>query len=565
MRGSMEQPIITAQLHLTSALHDPSDAEVAAAGAQLAHLDEEARTLGETPQAAAVHHAMGRIRIERLGDPQSAAACFQAAFSLDPKYRPNLEAARRLFATEGQWERALAIHQREESLLVDAAARAESLRAQARILGRELKQPELAAERVQKALAIAPEHPGLLRASVEAAERAGDKLGCARLLLRSAGSIKDDVQRGLMLRRAALILEELHAQAMVSGQAPAADAGAQPFSTQGAAAPASAAELEQLHEEALRRLAGACPGDPIATLVMAQRARAAGLWDELVQLAHDEGERTGAPAERLLAAQIAAFKQTRAQEALSELRLGLKTSPDDASLRALELELVAKEAPAELPALVAQAASAGGPSERADWRTLAAMHAAAPLEREGLLSEALAENPGDAAAIALHARAVAERDAHAAAERYVALAEALESHAPHEAADQYAEAGLWLERSGARETAVTLARRALALQNGHPPSLRLLGRELSFLGEQAQLAQLLEDQAANAPPWQAAEFLSRAAALLSDLPAQGEVAHEEEEAQTQIAEVSPMQRALDPRSARPSWRRASARREGPRA
>lgn len=539
----MNQPIVTAQLHLSSALRDPNDAEVAAAGALLARLLEEAAVLGETPLAAPVHHAMGRIWIERLGDPRSAASCFQASFGLDPKYRPNLEAARRLFATEGQWERALAIHEKEEKLLGEGAARAESMLAQARILSRELKRFDKADEKIQKALLIAPEHPALLRAAVEAAEKGGDKLGCARLLMRSAGAIKDDVQRGLMLRKAVLILEELHlAEMSAPRKAPAAD---QPFATPNAAAP-TVTELEQLHEEALRRLAGAVPGDSIPALVMAQRARASGSWDELVQLAHEDAERSGAPADRLLAAQIAAFKQNRAQEALSELRLGLKALPNDSSLRALELELVANFAAAELAAaLAATLGSANGPTEKADFLVYASLHAATPLERESMLSEALAENPGDAAAIAMHSRVVAERDAHAAAERYVALAEALESHAPHEAADQYAEAGLWLERSGARETAVTLARRALALQSDHEPSVRLLVRELPLLGETIGLAALLEDWSNEAPAWRAIELLSRAAALLSDLPAIGEVVRDEDGSETQIAEVPPMRRALE--------------------
>jgi len=540
LRASMDQPIVTAKLHLTSALREPTDAEVAAGGELLARLAAEADALGESPLAAPLHHAMGRIWVERLGDPQSAAACFQNAFLLDPKYRPNLEASRRLFAAEGQWERALAVHQHEESLLIDPAARAESLRAQARILAAELHRPDEADARVQKALALSPEHPALLRLSIEAAERAGDKLGCARLLLRSASSIKDDVQRGLMLRRAVLLFEELHLQAM--SQAPSAS---RPFG-EGTNTSPGVTELERLHEEALRRLAGACPGDPIASLVVAQRARATHSWDEMLQQAHEEAERRGAASDHLLAAQIAAFKLSRTQDALTEIRAGLAASPRDASLRALELELVRTQAPDELPAVLAAAvASASGPGEKAGLLLLAAAHAQTPLEREDLLTEALAENPGDAAAIALHARAVAERDAQAAAERYAAMAEVLEEESPHEAADQLAEAALCYERAAMREAALGLARRALVLQPSHPAALRVLGRELPFLGGQLELAALLEELANGAPAWQAAELLARAAAILSDLPAAAEVAGEAVEGETQISEVPPMQRALE--------------------
>jgi hypothetical protein len=77
---------------------DPTDAEVRAARDLLAQLDSEAKSLGNTAAAAAIHCAMGRVYGEQLGDSSSAAVCYQNAFELDPQYRPNLESARRLFA-----------------------------------------------------------------------------------------------------------------------------------------------------------------------------------------------------------------------------------------------------------------------------------------------------------------------------------------------------------------------------------------------------------------------------------------------------------------------------------
>ncbi len=537
----MSEPIITGQLQLASSLREPTDAEIAAASARLSQLTQEAAAFGATPLAAPVHHLLGRIWSEQLGDARSAAVCFQNAFELDPKYRPNLESARRLFAAEGQWERALAVHEHEESQLIDPAARAESLRAQARILMRELNRPVDADARVQKALALAPEHPALLRLAIEAAERAQDKLGAARLLLRMAGAIKDDVQRGVLLRRAVLLFEELHARALTSEPDVV-----QAFAVPGTDTSPGVTELSRLHEESLRRLASASPGDPIAALVVAQRARATGAWDEFSHLAHEEAERTGAPWDQLLAAQIADYKQNHPQDALNELRAWLQLAPRDAAMRALELELVQRVAPAETSAaLVASALAASGPSEKADLLVSAAAHATLPHERESLLGDALAENPGDAAAIALHVRAVAARDPQAGAERLSALADALSSQSPDEAADLFAEAALQSERAGAREAALGAAERALQLAPQHPAALRILARELPLVGGQLRLAALFEEMAAQAPQWKAAELLARAAALLSDLPSLGEVASEPIEGVTQIAEVSPMQRALD--------------------
>ena len=76
----------------------PSAADIAQAGAALNELEREAKAIGSKPEAAPVHYAIGRIFAERLGDPRSAAVAFQNAYRLDPAYRPNLEAARRLNA-----------------------------------------------------------------------------------------------------------------------------------------------------------------------------------------------------------------------------------------------------------------------------------------------------------------------------------------------------------------------------------------------------------------------------------------------------------------------------------
>src|SRR2546430_1049579 len=196
-------PIITQELPVPTSQKDPTDAEVQAAQEVLAQLEAEARALGRIAAAAPVHYAMGRIHIEQLGDQKNAATCYQNAFLLNPQYRPNLEAARRLFAASGRYEKALALHKREEALLKDPNQRAESLRAQARLTA-EMGRPDQAKKLIDEALQIAPEHPALLRAAVEAAQRDGDRAQCARLLLRSAGTTRDPVYKAQLLRRAVL-------------------------------------------------------------------------------------------------------------------------------------------------------------------------------------------------------------------------------------------------------------------------------------------------------------------------------------------------------------------------
>src|SRR5437660_4369630 len=159
-------PIVTAELPAPIPQREPTEAEVQAAKEIHAQLEAEARALGRTQAAAPVHYAMGRIFVEQLGDQKSAAVCYQNAFLLNPLYRPNLEAARRLFAGSGRYEKALALHQREEALLKDPVHRAESLRAQARLL-REMGRPADARKRIEEALALAPEHPALLKIAAE--------------------------------------------------------------------------------------------------------------------------------------------------------------------------------------------------------------------------------------------------------------------------------------------------------------------------------------------------------------------------------------------------------------
>jgi hypothetical protein len=542
-RDLMDQ-IVTAKLQLTSLLREPSDADVQAAQELLTSLEAEARALGEEPAAAPVHYAMGRVWTERLGDPQSAATCYQNAYDLDPKYRPNLEAARRLFAAEASWERSLALHQREAATLKDPAAKAESMRAQARLLQRELHRPAEAAALIQQALALSPDHPALLQAAVDAASSSGDQVLSVKLLLRSAAALKDDVQKALLLRRAVLLLEVLQQEA-ANRQG---EIGPPVHNADGSPLPGPG-ELDQMLQEALRRLLSACPGDPIALSGLVQRARSQGAWDELLTLSRAQAERTGAASDRLVAASVAAHKLSRTTEALEDVRAALADAPQDAALLALQCDLVAAAAPKDLPAaLAARALASPEASERADLRIVAATYALAPLDREQLLSEALAENPGDAAAIALHSRLVAGRDPAAAAERFAALGEALEGHSADEAAAFAAEAALWFERAGQREQAADRARRALTQVPNQPQALRVLERQLPFLGAQSELARLLEEAAASAPRWQGAELLSRAAALLSDLPAPAQLETEaaaSDGGETQTLEIPPAARALE--------------------
>ena len=491
---------------VTASRRQPSDSEIQAAGAALEDLSREAAELGARPEAAGLHYAMGHVYGDLLGDPRSAAVCYQNAFQLDPGHRPTLEAARQLFLAAGRLDKVLALHEREEALLSSPADRAESLRAQAALLA-ENDQASEAARRIHRALELAPDHPALLAAAAHAAR--ADRPACARLLLRSAAAVRDDVQKAQLLRRAVLLLEEIQAARMAADPSTPPDPGAE--------------EVDALLEDALRKLHSADAKDPIGVLGLLQRARARNDWEAVSRLCRERAERTGGPSERVVAANVAAHRLGKVAEAMAELRTSLEDDRRDQALLSARASLAEQQRFPELAdALRAHAAGSVEPTERADLKVAASALLTDPLEKEQLLSEALADNPGDAAAIAQHARLLAQRDPLAAAERFAALAETLGEHAPAEAAANYLEAGAWLELGGQREDAARMARNALALSPAGAPAeaaLRLLQRTIPFLGGHAEMASLLEQAAAGLPRAPAAELLSRAAALLSDVPA----------------------------------------------
>ncbi|MFL5433461.1 MAG: hypothetical protein ACJ784_03020 [Myxococcales bacterium] len=476
-----------------SARPPPSEADIASASDALKELDREARALGTKPQAAHLHYAIGRVFADRLGDPRSAAIAFQNAFRLDPRYRPNLEAARRLFAGAGLVDRAVALHEREEELLASPTERAESLRAQAALLAS--SDAEEAARRLERALDLAPEHPALLAAAIEAAERRGDRLETARLLLRAASAVRDVVQKAASLRRAGRIAADLSRT----------DQGGDP-------------DVGALQRDALDRLHAADPRDPDGILGLLERARAAGDWESILRLYRERAERTRTAYDRALVASIAAYRLGGVAEAISEVKAALDDARRDGALLALLDQLSGHHRAPDLPeALRARAAASTEPTERADLKTRAAELSSDPIEQEQLLSEALAENPGDAAAIALHARLVALRDAGAAADRFVALAEALTDASPVEAASHFVEAGAWLERAGRRAEAGQMARRAFSLAGDGPvaaSALRLWQRNQAAAANASEVADLLERAAAKVSGSAAAELLGRAAAVL---------------------------------------------------
>src|SRR5262249_17197548 len=248
-----------------------------------------------------------------------------------------------------------------------------------------------------------------------------DRLLCARLLMRSAGVTRDPVYKAQLLRRAVLLIEELQIEPETSAPPPTAPSRASPQ------------ELAALHEEAVKKLHQADANDQVGFLAIRLGARANNDWEGVLRLCRQGAERSQNASDRWLVAAVAAFRLGRVSEGLAEVKAALEDNRREGSLLALRTELAEQQKAPDLAALLRQRAEGCiEPSERGHLKFRAAMLLADPLEREQLLSDALAENPGDAASIALHARLVAQRDAAAAGERFVTLGEALQPHSAEE-------------------------------------------------------------------------------------------------------------------------------------
>ena len=178
--------------------------------------EREALALGKDPAAAKLFHAMGHVWEDHLHHPKNAAMSYQNAYASNPRYRPTLAAARRLFTEAGQHDEVLALFERELDATPDAAGKAELLRARAALLetlGREAD----AGAALEAALKLAPDHPGLLEAELAVALRAKDLARAASLHERLGESLRDGTQKALHIGAAAALRDKL-------GDAPAAKA-----------------------------------------------------------------------------------------------------------------------------------------------------------------------------------------------------------------------------------------------------------------------------------------------------------------------------------------------------
>ncbi len=276
---------------------------------------------------------MGRLWELRLRNPRNAAACYQSAYNLDPGYRPNLGAARRLFAQVGNWQMveqlldaelrvaAPPVEPRDGSIPRAGAALAKPqvrnlLVEKANLLAERLGRVSEATQILEQLQAADPRDPtpGAVLEGLEPTDSpssvsaAGaldwtqlNPLAQARLFTQLADAVEDPPLRVYYLTAAASIHDE---------------------------------RLEQPDEAAAlyRRAFELNPQDPAALAGVKVHAERQGRWDELLQALYSEAKTergNTAAAIHYQAARLCSEKLGRAGDALEALVVARKHAPQD--------------------------------------------------------------------------------------------------------------------------------------------------------------------------------------------------------------------------------------------
>jgi cellulose synthase operon protein C len=187
------------------------------ARALIALYESEAKARGTDRSAAPLFFQIGRIWEQRLKSLRNAAACYQSAYRLDPTYRPNLSAARRLFASVGNWQIVeqlieADIRATKGSEPAGAANRDPELHAllleKAQLLSERLGRSTEAREILLELGQSDPQDPAAPLALEALLQQAGDAPALADLYERLSDSIADTPLRVYFLTAAAVIREQ---------------------------------------------------------------------------------------------------------------------------------------------------------------------------------------------------------------------------------------------------------------------------------------------------------------------------------------------------------------------
>jgi cellulose synthase operon protein C len=207
---------------------EPVTATVEEARSRIATLEREAAAIGHQPAAAPLFHEMGLLWERPLEHARNAAVAYQSAFTLAPRFVPNLRAARRLFSELGQWQMVSQLLDAELQATEGKGARAALLFEKSQILEQRLSRDVDASAALAACLALEPEDVTLLVQLEQVFTEKADELSVIRVNQLLAQTVADDAAHAHDLTTAGL--KELPAAAQT--QAFAVDRRAPQLSSQ---------------------------------------------------------------------------------------------------------------------------------------------------------------------------------------------------------------------------------------------------------------------------------------------------------------------------------------------
>jgi len=480
-------------LHAALALA-PADISVLRELASVERADERWEALGEVEGRLAdavrdepMHRAAllkDRARIDevRLDRREEAVERYEAALEAHPHAPDTLQALKRLHRAFKRWGDLIRVLRQEADKTVDPRSRAALLHRVARIYQNHLASPSEAVAALEEARQVAPDDDVVLRALARAYAGEGRFEDQLHVLKRLAELTAEPSDRVALLHRVGRVLEE---------RLGARDQAAHWYR--------QALDRDPTHVPSLRALSA----------ILQDEER----WEELVDVLLDEAEATEAPSRRAAAharaAELLELRLRRPEEAIAQHLRVLALHPDHAgSFKALARLYAAAGRYTELVALHEQRAERLPPQDAVpDLFRVGALyedHLHDSLQAARTYERILAIDPNDLRALRALGRA------HARGERWEELLGVLDREAaltqdPVRRTELLHRAGVVaadrLDRPGVAKERFEAA---LALDEGHGPSLAGLGRLAYRARRWDELLRVYERELAAEPAGRAA-------------------------------------------------------------
>ncbi|HZJ55595.1 MAG TPA: tetratricopeptide repeat protein [Myxococcaceae bacterium] len=306
--------------------------------ARIAALEREAKALEPDPRSARLYHELGLLWERPLGNLRAAAAAFQSAYRLAPRFVENLRSARRIFSDVGNWPMVLQLLDAELAATEGARPRAALLFEKAEVLADRLDRWDEAATVLAAALELEPADLGLLVQAEGMLAAHGDVAGLLRVQVLLARALPDPRLAAHALQTAATLHERL-------GQ----------------------------HAEALTRWREAFAldrRDPVTLGALRRAAESSGDEEALIAVLAAEAELGGSTSVPAYTALARAYvRQERPEDAVAALNAARHQNPEDtAVLAALATLHESLDRPEELADVLASLASAV--RDEREWLTV---------------------------------------------------------------------------------------------------------------------------------------------------------------------------------------------------